>query len=49
VITGVDLGGRRVIPAEIAAAALCLASDEAAYTTGTVIVADAGLTIEEKK
>jgi 2-keto-3-deoxy-L-fuconate dehydrogenase len=37
--------GRLGTPAEIAAAALYLASDEAAYTTGTVIVADGGLTI----
>jgi 2-keto-3-deoxy-L-fuconate dehydrogenase len=37
--------GRLGTPAEIAAAALYLASDEAAYTTGTVFVADGGLTI----
>jgi 2-keto-3-deoxy-L-fuconate dehydrogenase len=37
--------GRLGTAEEIASVALYLASDEAAYTTGTVIVADGGLTI----
>ncbi len=37
--------GRLGLAAEIAAAALYLASDDAAYTTGTVLIADGGLTL----
>jgi NAD(P)-dependent dehydrogenase (short-subunit alcohol dehydrogenase family) len=37
--------GRRGIPADIAEAALYLASDAASFVTGTQLVVDGGLTI----
>lgn len=37
--------GRRGLPADVASAALFLASDEAAFITGTSLVVDGGLTI----
>ncbi|WP_435257847.1 SDR family NAD(P)-dependent oxidoreductase [Thioclava sp. FR2] len=41
--------GRPGTPAEIAAAALFLASEEASYVTGTMLVVDGGNTLQEMK
>ena len=37
--------GRLGTPEEIAAAAVCLASDESAFTTGTTLIVDGGMTL----